>query len=288
MQFGIYYAYWESAWRANYLPYIDRVKALGFDILEVGCGDLDQWDDCACKALRDHANALGIRLTGGYGPRPEHDISSPDKSIVDNALQYYAALFRKMELSGIGSLGGALYSYWPAREAFIRDKVADLSRSIENMQKLSSIASDHGIALNMESLNRFEGFLINTSEECINYVKAVDRPNVHVMLDTFHMNIEEDSIADAIRASKGLLGRLHVGEANRRPPHDHGRICWKEIGNALREIQYDGDIVMEPFVRMGGQVGADIALWHDLSDGADDETLDATAASSLAYLKAQF
>lgn len=84
------------------------------------------------------------------------------------------------------------------------------------MQRLADLASDHGITLGMEALNRFEGYLINTAQECIDYVRAVDRPNVKVMLDTFHMNIEEDSLTDAIRRSGKLLG--HFTSVRRTPP----------------------------------------------------------------------
>ena len=66
----------------------------------------------------------------------------------------------------------------------------------------------------MEALNRFKGYLLNTAEEAVDFVTRVDRPNVKVMLDTFHMNIEEDSMEDAIRLIGDLLGHLHLGEAN--------------------------------------------------------------------------
>ena len=137
----------------------------------------------------------------------------------------------------------------------------------------------------LEALNRFEGYLINTAQECIDYVRAVDRPNVKVMLDTFHMNIEEDSLTDAIRRSGKLLGHFHVGEANRRCPGPNGRFDWHAIGQALHDIGYTGDVVMEPFVRMGGQVSQDVALWRDLSGGADEEKLDQDAAASLRWLR---
>jgi D-psicose/D-tagatose/L-ribulose 3-epimerase len=102
------------------------------------------------------------------------------------------------------------------------------------------------------------------------------------------MNIEEDSIPEAIRMAGKKLGHLHIGEANRRPPHDHGRIPWREIGSALREIGYDGAVVMEPFVRMEGQIGRDIRIWRDMSEGCDDSQLDREVAASLAYLKTVF
>ena len=60
---------------------------------------------------------------------------------------------------------------------------------------------------------------------------------------------------------------------------------WAEIGSALREIGYDGSVVMEPFVRMGGQVGKDISIWRDLSNGASDAALDEEAAKSVQFLR---
>ena len=137
----------------------------------------------------------------------------------------------------------------------------------------------------METLNRFEGYMLNDHNECIKYVKAVNKPNVKVMLDTFHMNIEEDSLTEAIRDSGNLLGHFHIGEANRRCPYPQSRMNWTSIGNALREIGYNEYIVMEPFVRMGGQVGHDVSLWRDLSHGADDNQLDADAAYSVNYIR---
>lgn len=104
------------------------------------------------------------------------------------------------------------------------------------------------------------------------------------MLDCFHMNIEEDSFYDAIVSTGKYLGHFHVGEANRKVP-GKGRIPWNEIGRALRDIGYDGGVVMEPFVCMGGGVGQDIKVWRDLSNNASPEQLDADIAESCAFLR---
>ena len=120
------------------------------------------------------------------------------------------------------------------------------------------------------------------SEEGVEFVKEVDKDNVKVMLDTFHMNIEEVSIGDAIRHAGNLLGHLHTGECNRMVP-GKGRMPWREIGDALQDIKYDGNVVMEPFVRMGGQVGSDIKIWRDISRGASEAELDADAKRSVEF-----
>lgn len=86
----------------------------------------------------------------------------------------------------------------------------------------------------MEVLNRFESHILNTSEEGVKFVTEVGMDNVKVMLDTFHMNIEESSIGDAIRHAGKHLGHFHTGECNRMVP-GKGRTPWREIGDALRE-----------------------------------------------------
>ena len=285
MKYGIYYAYWEKEWGGQFVPYVEKCARLGFDILEVATGAFYLENDAFFRELGNAAKQNGIRLTGGYGPRPEHNLASKDSAAAEKAFAFYADMFRKMELAGIDRLGGALYSYWPVDFHAPMDKPGDTARSIERMKHLADMAADHGITLGMESLNRFEGYMINECYECVDYVKAVGKPNVKVMLDTFHMNIEEDSMIDAIHLAGSLLGHFHVGEANRRPPRPGGRIDWAAIGQALKDIDYQGDIVMEPFVTMGGQVGKDISIWRDLSHGASEAELDKDAADSVAYLR---
>ena len=155
------------------------------------------------------------------------------------------------------------------------------------MKKLGQIAAGYGITLGMEVLNRFEGYLLNTAGEALSYVKAVGLDNVKVMLDTFHMNIEEDSIIDAIKNTGSFLGHFHIGEANRRPPRTGSRMDWAGIGKALREINYSGAVVMEPFVLQGGQVGKDIKVWRDMAS-ADEKELDGEARRSVDFIRGTF
>ncbi len=284
MKFGIYYAYWAKEWGGDFLPYVAKVKQLGFDVLEVACGDFNTLPMSYFDELGASAREHQIQLTGGYGPRPEHNISSPNPAIVRSAFSFYENIFPKMQAAGISSIGGAGYSYWPVDYTKELDKPGDLERSIANMRLLADLAADYGISLFMEVLNRFEGYLLNDAREGVDYVRAVDKSNVKLMLDTFHMNIEEDDVVGAIHTAGDLLGELHVGEPNRRPPRV-GRMPWEEIGQALKEIKFDGLVVMEPFVTMGGQVGRDIRVWRDLSNGATLEELDRDASESVAFLR---
>ncbi|MBR0087199.1 MAG: sugar phosphate isomerase/epimerase [Lachnospiraceae bacterium] len=285
MKYGIYYAYWEQEWGGDVIPYIHRVKRLGFDILEVGCHNFIDVDDDYLRLVKQTAEEEGIMLTGGYGNDIHHNISSSDPAVVRASMEKFEGTFRKMYTAGIHKLGGSLYSYWPVDYSRPIDKPGDWKRAVRNMRELADIAKEYEITLGMEVLNRFEGYLLNTCAEAVDYVSEVDRENVKVMLDTFHMNIEEDSFGDAVRLAGKLLGHVHVGEANRRPPSAKGRIPWAEIGVALNDIHYDGTVVMEPFVRPGGTVGNEIRIWRDLSEGAANEQLDADAANAVRFLR---
>ena len=282
MKYGIYYAYWETEWEADYLPYVEKVAKLGFDVLEIGAKPLADYTPAQIRALRQAAKDNGIMLTAGYGPAPHHNIGSGDPAIRKGAAKWYKKLFGVMGELDIHLIGGALYSHWPVDYSQPIRKEEDWKYAVEGMREMSALAKPYGIQLNMESLNRFEGYLINTAQECVDFVKQVDCDNVWVMLDTFHMNIEETDMAAAIRSAGKLLGHFHTGECNRLVP-GKGRMPWREIGQALRDIGYDKTVVMEPFVNMGGQVGSDIKIWRTMVEDNRIETLDKDAADALRF-----
>lgn len=139
--------------------------------------------------------------------------------------------------------------------------------------------------LAVEVVNRYESSLVNTAEEAVKYVDEVGSPNCKILLDTYHMNIEEDSFAGAIKLVGNRLGHFHVGESNRRPPCENGKMPWNEITNALKEIDYQGAIVMEPFIKMGGEVGRDIKVWRDISEGASESEMEQLLADAAMMLR---
>ena len=237
--------------------------------------------------LRDLASEYGITLTAGHGPSASQNLASADPAVQARAISFYVDLLQRLHLLGIRTVGGGLYSYWPVDYSKPIDKAGDWRRSVANVRKVGALARDLGIDYCLEVLNRFEGYLLNTAAEAVRFVDEVGLPNVRVMLDTFHMNIEEDSFAGAIRQAGHRLGHFHTGEANRRVP-GKGRIPWQEIAGALQEIGYEGAMVMEPFVRMGGQVGSDIKIWRDLSEGASAAELDEDARNSANFCRSLF
>ena len=282
MKYGIYYAYWEKEWATDYIPYIEKAAKLGFDFLEIACTPINGYTDAQMRDIRQAAKDNGIFLTAGHGPSASQNLASSDPAIVKNAKSFFRELLVRLEKLDIHTIGGGIYSYWPVDYTKPVDKAGDWERSVKNVREIGRFAGDHGVDYCLEVLNRFEGYLLNTAEEGMAFVRQVDVPAVKIMLDTFHMNIEEDSMGGAIRQAKGHLGHFHTGECNRRVP-GRGRMPWREIADALADIGYDGQVCMEPFVRMGGTVGSDIKVWRDISRGASLEQLDRDAAESVAF-----
>jgi len=282
MKHGIYYAFWENEWNADFRYYIDKVAKIGFDVLEIAAHHINNYSATQLTEIRQCAKDNGIVLTTGIGPSKEKNLSSPDEAVRKAGNEFFKETLTNIAKLDVHLIGGALYSYWPIDYSKPVDKAGDRARGIDGIRGIADFANDLGINLCLEVLNRFENHVLNTAAEGVAFVQEIDKPNVKVMLDTFHMNIEEDSIGGAIRTAGPLLGHLHTGECNRRVP-GKGRVPWREIGEALRDIGYDETIVMEPFIKMGGTVGSDIKVWRDLSQGADEARMDQDARDALIF-----
>lgn len=282
MKHGIYYSYWEHEWSAKFGPYIEKVAKLGFDIIEVAAHHINEYSDAELAVIRQSAKDNGIILTAGIGPSKTKNLSSEDAAVRAAGKAFFERTLSNVAKLDIHTIGGALHSYWPIDYSQPVDKAGDYARGVEGIHGIADFANDLGINLCIEVLNRFENHVLNTAAEGVAFVKDVGKNNVKVMLDTFHMNIEEDSFGEAIRTAGTLLGHFHTGESNRRVP-GKGRMPWHEIGLALRDINYTGAVVMEPFVKTGGTIGSDIKVWRDLSGGADLAKMDEDARNALAF-----
>lgn len=282
---GIYYAFWEQEWHADYRKYVEKVSRLGFDVLEIAAGALPDMTREQRQNLAQMARDAGIELTFCIGLPAQYDMASEDPAVRQAGMQYAKKLLECVHEMGGKVLGGILYSSWPARMDFgLLDKRPWWDRSVQCVQKVAQIANDYGIHYCLEIVNRYEQFLINTVDEGLRYLSDVGNPACKLLLDVFHMNIEEDSIAQAIETAGDAIGHFHIGETNRRVP-GRGRMPWDEIVDALARAGYTGRIVMEPFLRMGGTVGKDIKVWRDLSGAADEAWLDREAQFALHFMR---
>jgi len=278
---GIYYAYWTHDWDADFVPYVAKVKRLEFDILEVNSGTVTRMPNRERDRLRRAAEKAGIELTYCIGLPHRYDIASPDAAVRRNGIAFLKRSAEMLRYMGHRQLGGIIYSSWPGKLPFGEEKRLYLDRSVRSMREVMKVAEDCGVFFNVEVVNRFEQFLLNTAAEAVTYVRRVGSPHCRVLLDTFHLNIEEDSIRDAIVATGAWLGHFHVGETNRRPP-GRGRMPWDAIFGALRRIGYTGAITMEPFLMPGGEVGRDISVYRNLGEGLD---LDREAGRALKFVR---
>lgn len=288
MKFGTLYSYWskDGQWGGDYCALCHKAKKAGLDVLEVGAGDLLNMSDTELSELRDTAKELGLEISANLGPPKDKDISSKDETVRKAGVKFLCDIMHQMVKLDSKILIGALYNSWPYDFVDL-DKEALWQRAVEGMKQVGDEADKLGITIALEVLNRFETCLLTDCEEGVRFCRDVDRKSVKLLLDTFHMNIEEDNLPDAIRRAGDLLAHVHVGEGNRKLP-GMGHLPWTEIGKALNEIGYNGMVVMEPFMKAGGKIGSDIKVWRDLSGGADEEKMDQMMAEAVSFLHRSF
>ena len=257
---------------------------MGFDILEFQAQPLLDMTDVQLLKIKSEADRRGIELTYSLGLDRKYDISSTNETIRLGGVEYLLSIMKQVKKMNGKIISGVSYAGWGSPDYILDDKSAMLDASVTSMKELVKHAEDMGITYCVEAVNRFEGALLNTSKEAVEYVKMVDSPAIGVLLDTYHMNIEESNIGDAIRYAGDYLKGFHTGENNRVVP-GKGHLDWDEIFKALKDINYTGRIVSEPFVLMGGEVGRDIKTWRNLVDATSEDNLDSEAKLLLNFEK---
>lgn len=280
---GISYAYWSPTWDSEPLPLINRTQSSGFDILEINAQKVMRMSDQERDALRVAAKEAGLSYTFIGGVTPETDLASEESGTRKRGIKFLAEQARAVKSLGGSLLSGVLYSSWSQRLPPGRDRRVLTDYSVEAMQEAIKRAEDCGVIFGLEVVNRFEHYMINTAEEGVAYVERINSPSCKLLLDTFHMNIEEDNFREAIVKAGNWLAHFHVGETNRRPP-GRGRIPWGEVFGALQEIEYQGPIVMEPFITPDGDAFREMPVYRDL---LRDGTLDEEAARSLRFVRSE-
>jgi len=283
MKYGIVYAYWSKDWEGEYIDTIIRCKRCGFDVLEIFTPLLLTLPDNKLREIKAAAADNGIELAFLVGLSPEYDLSSGDASVRERGISYVSDMLRVIHSLGGHCFSGINYTAWSSFDGF-DEKPRRREYSIGSIKALAKVAEGYDISYNLEITNRFEQYLLNTAAEAVDFVNEVNSPNVNILLDAFHMNIEEDSMYDAICLAGDKLGHFHVGTNNRRPPRE-GLMNWGQIRDGLKKIGYDKIITLEPLVRTGGTVAADSKVWRDMTDNADGAEMDRAAEAGLAFMK---
>ena len=229
------------------------------------------------RELKKLADSVGIELTYSLGLDRRYDVSSLDESVRLGGIKYLQNIIKKMYIGGGTLLSGVSYAGWGVPDGMGDSKKPYWEQSVKSMREIIKVAEDCGVTYCVEAVNRFETCLINTAKEALEYIEDIDSKNIGVLLDTYHMNIEENNIGDAIRlVGADRLKSFHTGDNNRKAP-GRGHIDWDEVFGALAEIGYRGRIVSEPFVMQGGEVGRDIHVYRDLIENPCEAVIDAEA-----------
>ena len=281
---GVSSGFYGRDWPVEFTASIRKAAGLGFDAIELFTAGMLNQSKPKLKDYAKLAEELGIELQYCAGLTPDVDPASKDESVRRQGVEH---LKRTLELIGLlkGRIfGGVNYIAWGSRPEDIREKPAYRERSIRSLREVLPVAAGFGITYCVEATNRFEQFLLNTADEGNAFVEEVGSPNLKLTLDTFHLSIEEDNIAEALLRAGNNLGHMHLGEHNRHYP-GKGFMPWDDIFRALGKLKYKGTLGMEPFIIPGGDVGQGCAVWNDRTGGASEAELDELARRSIEFVR---
>ena len=287
MKFGVNTFNFVSPFRtAADLLLLDRVKGMGFDLIEIAFEDPASID---VTALADCAAGVGLgALACGVFP-PGRDLSSADTAARRAGADYIrglidAAATLAPTLGGLTPVvGGPLYGAVGKTPAADRDRrQRERDRAAAELRPLAAYAGDQGVRLALEMLNRFETDLLNVVEQGLEFVAAVDSPHLGLHLDTFHMHLEERDSAAAIRRAGDRLFHFHACENDRGVP-GRGQVHWADVAAAVRATGYVGAVVIESFTPDVSSISRAVCIWRDIAP--DQDTI---AKEGLAFLQDLF
>lgn len=292
---GIHNGYWVGTDYCNLPQALKAASDAKADVYELDAWSLYEKSRQDLLDIKHQAEDLGLSLICNGGFTSDNDIASDNPDVRKKGIQMALSVLNAMEIVGVTSWSGINYSAWlrrpPTHNFTLSDKEQILSLSVASLKQIVKAAEDSGVLYCLEIVNRYEQFLINTVAEGVELIERIGSNNLKLLLDIYHMNIEEDSITDSIHyaAAHNCIGEIHVGESNRRIPGlGASHIDWKNIFGALKESGFDGPIIMEPFVLMGSSLAYDIGVWRDLSNGKSSLELLEDVASGIQFIRSFF
>lgn len=277
MKFGIHAGLWMKTWADDPAPIFRTVADIGFGGVELSL--LGIGADRA-EMIGKQAADCGLEMTCSTGLGPEADPTSPDADIRANAIAVLTEAITITNMLGARGLAGVVAAPWGVFDPANKKERAE--RSAKTLGALDSVLADKQVTLGIEALNRFEGDLTSTAAETCAIARATGSEHIGVLLDSFHMNIEEKDPAAALRAAGDTLVHYHVSDNDRGVP-GCGHYDFPADAKALQDIDYDRWIVAEMFVLAGNPTSADLNIWRDIEP---DATIAAT--QTLAYLREVF
>jgi D-psicose/D-tagatose/L-ribulose 3-epimerase len=275
MKFGMNMLLWSGDMGDALLPVFEKLKAMGFDGVELPIFDLNPKK---FAALGKKLDAIGLeRTTVTCRNAPDNPIS-PDAKIRAAAVANMKLAIECCQAAGAKLLCGPYHS--AIGEFTGQGPTADEWKwGVDVMRQNAENAAVGGVMLGVEYLNRFECYLLNTAADTIRFVRDVDHPNCRMMYDTFHANIEEKDAAQAIRACAPYTVHVHISENDRSTP-GQGGIPWEKTFKTLKETGYNGWMVIEAFGLSLPELAAATKIWRRMYDSEEQ-----LARDGLAFMK---
>ena len=280
LKFGGHALVWAGDWsEASARKAAVSAKKAGYDYIEMLMIEPEKIDVVMTKeVLAEH----GLSATASLGLSPETDVTSTNPSIVKKGDELLRKVVDKLHAIGSTELCGVIYcslGKYPGPAS-----AENRANSISAVTRLADYAADKGININLEVVNRYETNIMNTGKEGLKFLEAVNRPNAYLHLDTYHMNIEEDGMSQAVLDAGDALGYVHIGESH-RGYLGSGNVDFDTFFSALKKINYSGPITFESFssVVVDPALSNALCIWRNLWEDSDD-----LAAHVLKYMKARY
>ena len=268
---------WASPFGDDQMWLVEHVRELGFDVIEA-C--LEQPDRLTASRLARAAadNGLAVSVCGAFSP--ERDASDENPRTRTIALDYLRRCVDAAAEVGSPHVAGPMYAGTGVTNLRSDDeRGAQRSRAADTLRQAAEYAASAGVRLAIEPLNRYETDLVNTVAQSLELCDLVGLPNVGLMLDTYHLNIEERDVARAVASSGDRCFHVQASENDRGAPGT-GHVPWRAVFTALDEIGYDGSVVIESFIPTIREIARAVSLWRPLA-----ESPDALAVDGLAFLR---
>ena len=268
-----------SPFSDNDLSLMGKVKSMGYEVLEVCIEDPAILSSNAMNVAAKKYG-LDISICGAFGP--DRDISHEDPRVRAQGIAYLNTCIDFAAEVGSPMVCGPMYSATgKTRLLSPVERKQQFDWAVESIVIVATYAQAKGVRLAIEPLNRFETDLINTLEQGVALCRAVGLDNVGLLIDTFHMHIEEKSLSESIRLAAPYIFHVQVSENDRGTP-GKGQVHWDEFFTALKDIHYEGQIVIESFLPTVKEIARAVSLWRPVA-----QSMDALAADGFEFINSK-
>ena len=264
MKFGINTFLWTADFGPKDFALLPQIKAHGFDGIEA---TLIHPKNFQAAAIRQALKQNDLECTLCSVLPKELSLLADDAATQRKTVAHLSDCIKLTAEAGATVIAGPLYSpvgFLPGR----RRTNEEWKRAIENYQQLGPVLEANAVDLCIEPLNRFETFFLNTTADAVDLCNAVNHPRIGILWDTFHANIEEKNLGEALKSAAPRLKHLHTCENDRGIPGS-GHVDWPGVFGAIAAINYNGWLTIESFGFASGDLAAAASIWRDLADNPE-------------------